>query len=45
MKDDQMCACAECHTKLPENKTVPLLLMMLKCVYIAEMNFSVDLKT
>ena len=53
MKDDQKCtrlACAECHTTRQNFRKTKLrspyggLLMILKCVYIAEMNFSLTLK-
>ena len=53
MKDDQKytrLACAECHTTRQNFRKTKLrspyggLLMMLKCVYIAEMNFSLTLK-
>ena len=53
MKDDQKytrLACAECHTTWQNFRKTKLrspyggLLMMLKCVYIAEMNFTLTLK-
>ena len=54
MKDDQKytrLACAECHTTRQNFRKTKLrssyyggLLMILKCVYIAEMNFTLTLK-